>query len=53
MLQRSPDFVGLMTAMMAGMGDARATITAEIGGATTSTVTQFSVAGLAVDPVTG
>jgi hypothetical protein len=53
MLQRSPDFVALMTAMMAGMGDARATITAELGGATTSTVTQFSVAGLAVDPVTG
>lgn len=53
MLQRSPDFVALMTAMMAGMGDARATITAELGGAATSTVTQFSVAGLAVDPVTG
>ena len=53
MWQRGTDFVALMAAMMAGMSEAKSTIMQTVNGTSPVTVTQFSVAGLAVDPVTG
>lgn len=53
MHKRGTDYVALMEKMMAGMGDARLTINQELNGTSTSSYSQFGVAGLAVDPVTG
>jgi hypothetical protein len=53
MLQRGTDYLQLMSAMMSGMSEARAIITAGLGSTTATRVSQVSVVGLAVDPVTG
>ena len=52
MHKRGTDFVALMDKMMAGMGEARMTITAAVSGSLPA-FPMFGVAGLAVDPVTG
>lgn len=53
MLQRGTDYLMLMNAMTAGMGEARAIITSALGTSTTNRVSQLTAVGLAVDPVTG
>jgi hypothetical protein len=52
MLQRGTDYVMLMNAMTAGMGEARAIINFGLGSAV-NRVSQLTTVGLAVDPVTG
>lgn len=53
MLQRGTDYLQLMSAMMAGMGEARAVINAGLGTTVPTRVSQMTAVGLAVDPVTG
>lgn len=52
-LQRYPDTDAVMTAMLAGMAEARQTILGQLSQPSAIRVSLFGVARLAVDPVTG